>query len=83
MTSVPGWNPGQDPMMQTLGFDRVAMSLDVKIAFYRAANIGPVVAEGWVERAGGRTVFAEGLLRTVDGETIAKGMSTIAMVSRG
>jgi acyl-CoA thioesterase len=55
------------------------MSLEVKISFFRAANPGPVIAEGWVERAGGRITFAEGLLRTPDGEIIAKGTSTLSM----
>lgn len=78
---VSGWidNAMATAAMLSSGFEKVAMSLDLKIAFYRAANPGPVIAEGWVERAGKRTVFAEGLLRTVDGEVIAKGMSTIAM----
>ena len=80
---VTGWidNAMATAAMAKTGFKRVAMSLDVKIAFYRAAHPGPVIAEGWVEHAGGRTVFAEGCLRTVDGALIAKGMSTLAMVS--
>lgn len=80
---VTGWidNAMATASMAHFGFERVALSLDIKVAFYRAANPGPVIAEGWVDRAGGRTVFAEGLLRTVDGEVIAKGMSTIAMLA--
>ena len=134
MPEPEGWNPGNDPLMKTLGFvrlvdfdreagrlciefeakpeqchsgnvvqggfvtgwidnamalaamgrtnfERVAMSLDIKVAFYRAANPGIVVAEGWVEKMGGRTAFAEGLLRTQEGEVIAKAMSTLSMVS--
>jgi len=81
---VTGWIDNAMAMaaMAKSGFDRVAMSLDIKVAFYRSANPGLVVAEGWVERMGGRTVFAEGLLRTPEGEPIAKAMSTIALVSR-
>ena len=133
MTDYPGWNPGADPLMQTMGFvrlistdpiagraciefeakqnqchsgnivqggfvtgwvdnamataamlrtnfERAVMSLEVKISFYRAANPGIVVAEGWIERIGKRTAFAEGQLRNVDGEIIAKGTSTIALL---
>ena len=134
MVMTKGWDPSNDPLMQTLGFlrlieldseagrivvefeakpsqchsgnvvqggfvtgwidnamamaamaktdfERVALSLDVKIAFYRSAHPGPVVAEGWVEHMGGRTAFTEGCLRTTDGEMIAKGMSTLAMLT--
>ena len=80
---VSGWIDNAMAMASMAGtnFERVAMSLDIKVAFYRAAHPGHVIAEGWIERAGGRTVFAEGLLRTVDGDVIAKGMSTIALIT--
>ena len=80
--SVTGWidNAMATAAMAKANFEKVAMSLDIKISFFRAANPGPVIAEGWVEKAGGRTTFAEGLLRTTDGEIIAKGTSTIAMM---
>ena len=80
---VTGWidNAMATAAMAAYDFERVSMTLDIKVAFYRAAHPGIVVAEGWVERKGGRTIFAEGLLRTPEGEVIAKGMSTIAMMS--
>ncbi len=80
---VTGWidNAMATAAMARTNFERVSISLDIKVAFYRAANPGIVVAEGWVERMGGKTLFAEGLLRTPEGEVIAKGMSTIAMKS--
>ncbi len=79
---VSGWidNAMATAAMLQSGFQKVAMSLELKVSFFRAANPGPVFAEGWVERAGGRTTFAEGLLRTEDGEIIAKASSTIAMM---
>ena len=79
---VTGWidNAMATASMAFTNFEKVAMSLDIKVAFYRAANPGPVIAEGWVERAGSRTIFAEGLLRTPEGEVIAKGMSTITLL---
>lgn len=81
---VTGWidNAMATAAMLAKDFEKVAMSLDIKVAFYRGAHPGPVIAEGWVEREGGRTIFAEGLLRTVEGDVIAKGMSTIAMIGR-
>ncbi len=134
MPDLSNWNPGADPLMQTMGFvrmlkldpeegracvefeakqnqchsgnvvqggfvtgwidnamatasmlktnfERSVMSLEIKVSFYRAANPGLVVAEGWVERMGRRTVFAAGLLRTPDGEIIAKATSTIMIGS--
>ena len=78
---ITGWidNAMALAAMSHANFERVAMALDIKVAFYQSAHPGIVVAEGWVERMGGRTCFAEGLLRTQDGEIIAKAMSTIAM----
>ena len=78
---VSGWIDNAMALAVMLGsnFKSVALSLDLKIAFYRAANPGIVVAEGWVEVMGRRTAFAEGLLRTREGDIIAKGMSTIAL----
>ena len=78
---VAGWidNAMATAAMAKVNFQRVSMSLDIKIAFYRAAHPGLVIAEGWVEKMGGRTAFAEGRLLAPDGEVIAKGMSTIAL----
>ena len=80
---VTGWidNAMATAAMAAHGFERVSISLDIKVSFYRAANPGIVIAEGWVDHMGGKTVFAEGLLRTPEGDVIAKGMSTIAMMS--
>ncbi len=132
MPDLESWNPGADPLMQTMGFvrlistdpeegracvefeakqhqchsgnvvqggfvtgwidnamatavllktdfERLVMSLEIKVSFYRAANPGRVVAEGWVERIGKRTAFTAGLLRTPDGVVIAKATSTIML----
>ena len=80
---VTGWidNAMATAAMAKVNFEKVSISLDVHISFYRAANPGIVVAEGWVEHAGGRTVFAEGLLRTQKGEIIAKGTSTLSLMT--
>jgi acyl-CoA thioesterase len=78
---VTGWIDtamAQAAMLKT-NYELVPLSLEIKIAFYRAANPGIVVAEGWVELLGRKTAFVEGLLRTPDGEIIAKGTSTVTL----
>lgn len=55
-------------------------TLEVKVSFFRPATPGLVVAEGWIERAGKQTVFAEGRLLDGDGEVLAKANSTIRLV---
>ncbi len=55
-------------------------TLEVKVSFFRPATPGPVIAEGWIERAGKQTVFAEGRLLDSAGEVLAKANSTIRLV---
>lgn len=55
-------------------------TLEVKVSFFRPANPGLVIAEGWIERAGKQTVFAEGQLLDGDGKVLAKSSSTIRLV---
>lgn len=55
-------------------------TLELKVSFFRPANPGTVVAEGWIERAGKQTVFAEGHLLDAAGGVIAKASSTIRLV---
>jgi len=55
-------------------------TLEVKVSFFRPATPGLVIAEGWIERAGKQTVFAEGRLLDPDGEVLAKANSTIRLV---
>jgi uncharacterized protein (TIGR00369 family) len=78
---VAGWidNVMATAVSLKTNYELVPLSLDIKIAFYGAANPGIVVAEGWTEKMGRRTAFAEGLLRTREGRIIAKGMSTLAL----
>lgn len=80
---VTGWidNTMAHAVMAATHYEKIPLSLDIKIAFYAAANPGIVVAEGWVEKLGRRTAFVEGLLRTQDGKLIAKGMSTVTLRS--
>jgi len=55
-------------------------TLEVKVSFFRPATPGLVIAEGWIERAGKQTVFAEGRLLDGDGKVLAKANSTIRLV---
>ncbi|HIF93422.1 MAG TPA: PaaI family thioesterase [Myxococcales bacterium] len=79
---VAGWidNAMATAVLFKTDFQNLVMSLEIKVSYYRAANPGTVIAEGWIERIGKKTAFAEGLLRTRDGEIIAKASSTIALL---
>ncbi len=55
-------------------------TLEVKVSFFKPARPGEVRAEGWIERAGRQTVFAEGQLLDANGEILAKASSTIRLV---
>lgn len=55
-------------------------TLEIKVSFFRPTPPGPVVAEGWIERAGKQTVFTEGRLLNVDGDVLAKASSTVRLV---
>jgi len=58
------------------------MSLELKVSFFAPARPGLVVAEGWIERRGKSTCFAEGRLLNAAGDVLAKGTSTIRLIPR-
>ena len=58
------------------------MSLEVKVSYFAPVRPGRVVAEGWIERRGRATCFAEGRLLGVEGKVLAKGSSTIRLIPR-
>lgn len=58
------------------------MSLEVKVSYFAPARPGRVVAEGWIERRGRATCFAEGRLLDAEGKVLAKGSSTIRLIPR-
>lgn len=58
----------------------VPISLDLKISYFAPTNPGLVVAEGWIESGGRRTLFAEGRLLDANGKVLAKGTSTIRLL---
>ena len=58
------------------------MSLELKVSYFAPARPGRVIAEGWIERRGRATCFAEGRLTDLDGNVLAKGSSTIRLIPR-
>jgi len=68
--------------VRSLGMeDVVPLTLEIKVSYFAPARPGLVHAEAWIERAGRSTCFAEGLLRTPEGEVLAKSSSTIRLGS--
>lgn len=62
-------------------FDVSPISLELKISFFAPARPGLIVAEGWIEQGGRSTCFAEGHLLDATGKVLAKGSSTIRLMS--
>ncbi len=79
---VAGWIDAAmaHAVMAKYGFERVPISLELKVSYFAPANPGRVLAEAWIEKAGGRTLFAEGRLTTLDGKVLAKASSTISLI---
>lgn len=60
--------------------DMSPMSLDIHVSYFAPARPGRVVAEGWIERRGRTTCFAEGRLLDPAGQVLAKASSTIRLI---
>lgn len=58
------------------------MSLELKVSYFAPARPGRVTAEGWIERRGRTTCFAEGRLLDGEGRVLARGSSTIRLIPR-
>ena len=58
------------------------MSLEMKVTYFAPARPGLVTAEGWIERRGRTTCFAEGRLLDPAGAVLAKASSTIRLIPR-
>jgi uncharacterized protein (TIGR00369 family) len=58
------------------------MSLELKVSYFAPARPGQVTAEGWIERRGKATCFAEGRLLDPEGKVLAKASSTIRLIRR-
>ena len=62
--------------------DMTPMSLELKVSYFAPARPGRVIAEGWIERRGRATCFAEGRLLDAAGTVLAKASSTIRLIPR-
>jgi len=62
--------------------DMTPMSLELKVSYFAPARPGRVIAEGWIERRGRSTCFAEGRLMGPNGDVLAKASSTIRLIPR-
>jgi uncharacterized protein (TIGR00369 family) len=62
--------------------DVTPMSLELKVSYFAPARPGRVLAEGWIERSGRSTCFAEGRLTDLAGNVLAKATSTIRLIPR-
>jgi uncharacterized protein (TIGR00369 family) len=81
---VAGWIDAAMAMaaMSAYGADVVPMTLEMKTSYFAPARPGRVIAEGWIERRGRSTCFAEGRLLDPDGRVIAKASTTLQLVDR-
>jgi uncharacterized protein (TIGR00369 family) len=66
----------------SLAPEMTPMSLELKVSYFAPARPGRVVAEGWIERRGRATCFAEGRLLDAAGKVLAKASSTIRLIPR-
>lgn len=62
------------------GRETSPMSLEMKVSYFAPARPGRLIAEGWIERRGKGTCFAEGVLKDEKGAVLAKASSTIRLV---
>ena len=79
---VAGWIDAAmaHAVIAKFGSERVPISLELKISYFAATNPGLIIAEGWIEGGGSRTLFAEGKLTDANGKLLAKGSSTITLI---
>lgn len=62
--------------------DITPVSLELKISFFAPARPGLVTAKAWIERDGRSTCFLEGELLDTTGQVLAKGSSTVRVMSK-
>jgi uncharacterized protein (TIGR00369 family) len=66
----------------SLAPEMTPMSLELKVSYFAPARPGRVIAEGWIEKRGRATCFAEGRLLDAAGTVLAKASSTIRLIPR-
>ena len=67
-------------IMAETGYDRVPMTLELKVSYFAPARPGLVRAEAWAESRGGSTWFMEGRLLDAQDKVLAKASSTIRLI---
>ena len=78
---VCGWiDAAMAHASMSLAPDMTPMSLELKVSYFAPARPGRVTAEGWIERRGRATCFAEGRLLDPAGKVLAKASSTIRLI---
>ncbi|RAK64269.1 PaaI family thioesterase [Phenylobacterium kunshanense] len=78
---VCGWiDAAMAHASMSLAPEMTPMSLELKVSYFAPARPGRVVAEGWIERRGKATCFAEGRLLDLEGNVLAKASSTIRLI---
>lgn len=79
---VAGWIDAAmaHAVIAKFGTERIPISLELKVSYFAATNPGLVIAEGWIEGGGKRTLFAESRLTDSSGKLLAKGSSTITLI---
>jgi uncharacterized protein (TIGR00369 family) len=66
----------------SLAPEMTPMSLEMKVSYFAPTRPGRVIAEGWIERRGRATCFAEGRLLDTAGNVLAKASSTLRLIPR-
>jgi acyl-CoA thioesterase len=66
----------------SLAPEMTPMSLEMKVSYFAPTRPGRVIAEGWIERRGRVTCFAEGRLLDTAGNVLAKASSSLRLIPR-
>jgi uncharacterized protein (TIGR00369 family) len=69
-------------VVQTLGPDQFAPTLELKVSFLKPAKPGVLIGEGRVLKKGRSIAFLSGELRDADGDIVASATATAMIVSR-
>ncbi|MGL4542455.1 MAG: PaaI family thioesterase [Polymorphobacter sp.] len=79
---VAGWIDAAmaHAIMAETGYDRIPMTLELKVSYFAPAMPGLVRAEAWAEQRGGSTWFMEGRLIDAADKVLAKASSTIRLI---
>jgi uncharacterized protein (TIGR00369 family) len=65
----------------TLEWGQITPTLEMKTSFLSAGKPGRLLGEGWTVKRGGSVAFVEAALTDADGEPVARGSSTVRIVT--